>query len=408
MYLLIDCNNFYVSCERIFRPELNGKPVLVLSNNDGCVIARSNETKDMGIKMAEPYFQISDLVKSKNIKLFSTNFALYGNISARIANELSKFSMNLEVYSIDESFLYFADDEQDFISLAIKIRSIILKNIGVPVSIGIAKTKTLAKLASEIEKRGKGYFEISDENVDEVLKTQPISELWGVGSGYTKRLNNLGFKTAYDLKVADPKYISSICSINAKKTVLELNGTQCFPLEKQKIPKTMNHTRILAYKIDTIGDLKKLFAEFTSKSAHRLSVKGLCCTNLSIFISYKKDGKSKYMTYSSSFEPTDYLPTLIAKSHEAIDKIYKPKRTYWRAGLTYYGILPKSALTNSFFQTNLTTESKISKVAEKINSKYGFLTLRPASIPYEKIYRSKSEYLSNKFTSNWEELLEVQ
>ena len=235
MYALIDCNNFYVSCERVFNPKLENKPVLVLSNNDGCVIARSNEAKSIGIKMGEPAFKIKDTIYKNNIITFSTNFALYGDMSDRVINTISSFSCDMENYSIDEVFIDLSTFRKDaLLSFCLKIKRQIKQWTGIPVSIGIAKTKTLAKAANHIakqENKNMGVFLIDNLNISNTLNKIPVSKIWGIGPRSNHFLNYHKVKTARDLSEIDLAWIRKHMTIRGEKTVQELRGISCIPLE---------------------------------------------------------------------------------------------------------------------------------------------------------------------------------
>ena len=240
MYGLVDCNNFYASCERIFKPKLNKKPIVVLSNNDGCIIARSNESKKIGIKMGVPAFKISSLIKKYNIEVFSTNFALYGDISQRVMTIVSEIIPNIEIYSIDEAFLDLKEfKDSDLVSVGSNIRKKILQCTGIPVSIGIAKTKTLSKIANYIAKNnsGIGVFLINEDNYDYLLKDIPIQKIWGVGFKTNLFLKRYGINTAEQLKNCDLKWIRSNLSIVGERMVKELRGISCNKINNLNVGK---------------------------------------------------------------------------------------------------------------------------------------------------------------------------
>jgi DNA polymerase V len=234
-FALVDCNNFYVSCERVFRPDLQDKPVGVLSNNDGCFVARSSEVKELGIKMGTPLFKVQDLVDSHGITLFSSNYALYADMSSRVMSTLESFAPRMEVYSIDEAFLDFSGMREDLVSYSQGIRKTVQRSTGIPVSVGIAPTKTLAKLANYAAKKWKktqGVVDLSDPvRRDKLMQLTPVGEIWGIGSRTQQKLNALGIHTAYDLAIQSPQTIQQQFNITVSKTVMELNGVSCIELE---------------------------------------------------------------------------------------------------------------------------------------------------------------------------------
>ena len=234
---LVDCDNFYVSCERVFNPRLKDKPVVVLSNNDGCIVARSQEAKALGIPMGAPFFQYQKLIQNHKVKVYSSNYALYGDMSKRVMETLKCFSPNVEIYSIDEAFLDLTGfSNQSLTEYGTLIRETIKKHIGIPVTIGIAPTKVLAKIATRIAKKDKthqGVFDISTHpEIDELLKTIAVEDIWGIGKQYTKLLNTQGILTAKDLKYAPPKWIQKHLTIVGLRILKELNGEPCIPLEE--------------------------------------------------------------------------------------------------------------------------------------------------------------------------------
>ena len=237
MYALVDCNNFYASCERAFNPQLNNKPVIVLSNNDGCVIARSNEAKKLGIKMGEPAFKLNHIIRKNHVNIFSTNFALYGDMSMRVMSTLSSIVPQLEIYSIDEAFLDLSDFKYEKnLEIGYFIRRKILKNLGIPVSVGVARTKTLAKIAGSVAKKSKkteGVFILHDYLEDIILDHICIEKIWGVGKKLSIFFHKYGIHTAKDLRDADLKWIQKKVNITAKKMVKELRGISCMNIESE-------------------------------------------------------------------------------------------------------------------------------------------------------------------------------
>ena len=245
---LIDCNNFYASCERVFNPSLKNKPIVVLSNNDGCIIARSNEAKELGIKMGEPYFKCRGLIEKENVEVFSSNYTLYADMSSRVMRIVKDHFLNTEVYSIDEAFVSIPSGNLNEIqNRFIKLRAKILKWTGIPVSVGIAPTKTLAKVASKITKKD-GTFSLFDkEKINNILRELPISSVWGIGRRLSKKFIGLGVYNAYQLTLMDHKRIRSLTSVNTLRTAIELTGTMCIDIDSQPSSKSKSpHQELLA------------------------------------------------------------------------------------------------------------------------------------------------------------------
>jgi len=294
MYALVDCNNFYVSCERVFNPQLINRPVLVLSNNDGCVISRSNEAKLLGIKMGEPAFKIRPLIKHKKIYTFSTNFALYGDMSQRIMNILSHIIQNIEIYSIDEAFLDLNDfSYKDLNKIGFYIRNKILKDVGIPVSVGIARTKTLAKIANHIAKKTTGVFLLKKDIEESTLNRFSVGDIWGVGKKNKIFLNSHGIETAKEFRDINLDWIRSKMNIVAEKMVKELNGISCLNIESQsKNKKSICTSRTFGYMVNNKKDLESSIAMYTVRCAEKLRAQYSCASFAHIFIStnpFRKD-----------------------------------------------------------------------------------------------------------------------
>ena len=273
---LVDCDNFYVSCERVFTPRLKDKPVVVLSNNDGCIVARSQEAKALGIPMGAPFFQYQKLIQNHEVKVYSSNYALYGDMSQRVMETLKCFSPNVEIYSIDEAFLDLTGfSNQSLTEYGTLIRNTIKKHIGIPVTIGIAPTKVLAKIATRIAKKDKtlkGVFDITTHpKIDELLKTIAVEDVWGIGRQYTKLLNSQGILTAKDLKYASPKWIQKHLTIVGLRILKELNGEPCIPLEELPPPKKgIICSRSFGKPIETLEEITEAISEYVSRAAQKL------------------------------------------------------------------------------------------------------------------------------------------
>lgn len=287
-FALVDCNNFYANCERLFRPELKGRPVVVLSNNDGCIVARSQEAKALGIKMATPLFKVMDLVKRHQVQVFSSNYTLYGDLSARVMQTLEEFSPQVEVYSIDEAFL-------DLSGLgpvenhAQRIRSRVYQYVGIPVCVGIAPTKTLAKLASYAAKKFPatgGVVDLSDpERQKRLLAITPVSEIWGVGRKHTESLERAGVKTAMDLARMEPRQIRKRYSVVMERTVRELNGEACIALDDSPAPRQqIICSRSFGEKIEDYATIREILCEFAARAAEKLRSEAQLARVVNVFI----------------------------------------------------------------------------------------------------------------------------
>ena len=306
MYALVDCNNFYVSCERVFQPQLNGKPVVVLSNNDGCVISRSNEAKALGIPMGAPEFKVRDVIKQHNIQVFSSNYALYGDLSHRVMNTLEHFTPNVEVYSIDEAFLNFSgQDIPDYHEYGLQIRQRIIKWLSIPTGIGFAPTKALSKIANKIAKkfheRTQGVYVIdSDEKRIKALKWTKIEDVWGIGYRLTKKMQTKGILTAYDFTLPHNEwFIRKEMGVVGMRLKYELEGKSVLEMEEPKAKKNIAVTRSFEKDISDFNELKERVVTFASVCSEKLRKQNSCCYGVILYLSkdrFRADG-AKYSFY---------------------------------------------------------------------------------------------------------------
>ncbi|KKB96336.1 DNA polymerase IV [Candidatus Arcanobacter lacustris] len=416
VFSLIDGNNFYVSCERIFNPSLENKPVIVLSSNDGCVIARSNEVKSLGIKMGEPYFKILPLVKTNNIKVLSANFALYGDISRRMMNIITSFAVKSEIYSIDECFLDFSDLEiQEITKISTEIRIRVKKWLGIPVSIGIGQTKTLAKLANQIAKRNSNgcHHLLTIRDIKYALASTLVKDIWGIGYKYASKLNDLKIYTANDLVNADDQLIRKNTNILGLKTTLELRGKSCIDLEEVADPKkSITVSRSFSRDIQEFEELSQAIAYFTARAAEKLRSSNQMTKSFSIFIQsnpFAKDSKA----YSNSCNitlpyPTDSTPELLNNINKALIKIYHNDYSYKKAGILLYDLQAKSTKSIDLFdKRNIKRDTSLMNALDQINQNYGRRTIFIASTGISHSWLPKSNMKSDGYVSNWNEIVRV-
>lgn len=424
VFALIDGNNFFVSCERIFAPDLDNKPVLVLSNNDGCVVARSNEVKALGIKMGVPLFEVEKIVNENNVKVFSSNFSLYGSISNRLAKILKSFCNDIEVYSIDESFLEFTNLKlENFTEYTKYIKKSVHKNIGIPISIGIAKTKTLAKVANRVAKKNTefdgvlNFNDMSEDAIDEFLKKMDVADVWGIGRQITIWMISKGIKTAYDLKYADIASLRKVFGVNIAKTISELRGISCYSLDKNPKPKkSIASTRSFGRKILNFNELVEPVSLYTSRVSEKLRSQKSLTSQLYVFIHtsrYKDKSKRYYNGKWLSFDYTDYTPDLIKIAIKGLREIYESGFSYAKAGIILSGIIPKSHLPLEIFDNeqklnHINKKDTINKSIDEINKRWGSGSIFPASQGTKMSWRMKSQKRSKRFTTEWTELLEVK
>ena len=418
MYGLIDCNNFYVSCERVFNPKLDNKPVVVLSNNDGCVIARSDEVKSMGVKMGEPAFKIKNIIYKNNIRTFSTNFALYGDMSNRVMNIISSFGCDMEIYSIDEVFIDLsAFKESDLLTFSSKIKTRIKKWTGIPVSIGIAKTKTLAKAANYIAKQNKriGLCLINSSNRVSSLNKIPISKVWGVGPKGNQLLNFYGIRTARDLSIVDLSWIRKHMTIMGEKTVQELRGISCLPLELLSSPKkSICTSRTFGKMITQEKELIQSIVMYIARCAEKLRSQKSFANFAHIFISsnsFRNDlpqyTQSKIIKFPSPLSDTGEMLVYIIP---IVKKIFKSGYLYKKAGVVLTGIIPDNIVQKNLFEDYCNAEDRraLLRTIDNINKKMGRDTIRYALQGYNKNFILKQQKLSPSYTTRWSDLLSVK
>lgn len=351
---LVDCNNFYVSCERVFRPDLIGQPVAVLSNNDGCIVARSQEVKDLGIKMGVPLFQVRHLINRHNIQLFSSNYSLYADMSARVMAILEEFAPSLEVYSIDEAFMDLTGVCcQDPVAYGQLIRKTVARSTGIPVCIGMGPTKTLAKLANFAAKKWKqtgGVLDLSDPvRREKLMKMVPVGEVWGIGSRYASRLNRLGIATVWDLATQPTDKIQAQFNVMVARTVMELNGIPCLELEevapdKQQIVCSRSFSR----RLTEYSELSQALAEYCSRAAEKLRHQQSVAGHISVFIrtSPFNPHESHYQRSAGVMLPsvTQDTRVIVSTASRLLKEIFKPGYNYQKCGVQLSHIQPENKL----------------------------------------------------------------
>lgn len=420
LFALIDCNNFYVSCERIFNPSLEGKPVVVLSNNDGCVVSRSNEAKALGVKMGIPLFKIADLVKSQGVVTLSSNYALYGDISERIMSLLGKFSPHQEIYSIDECFLDFTGMPDPF-ELGCTIRQTIKKCIGVPVCVGIGPTKTLAKLGNFLAKQkglADGVFNfdgLSAEDVDKLLARMAVEEVWGVGRKLTPRFDMLGIKTVKQLRDSDAELMQKQFSVVLKRTILELRGQSCLNLtEIAPSRKQIVSSRSFGTYVYKLQDLEQAVTSYMSKAALKLRTDGSIAAAVTVYIKTNRYAQSEDQYAQSATipldTPTDDTLVLVKAALKGLHQIYKSGYAYQKAGVVLLDLSDKGERQLSLFQSaeSVNKSEKLMKLLDATNSTMGRGTLYIAAEGQNHSWKMKSEFLTPEYTTSWKGLAVVK
>ena len=413
---LIDVNNFYVSCERVFNPKLENRPVIVLSNNDGCAISRSNEAKNLGIKMGAPWFRIKESAKKHDITALSSNYELYGDMSHRVMNLLSKYSPEQEIYSIDESFLDLTTfKSKDLIKYAQQMRADIKRGLGLPVCVGIGSTKTLSKLANHIAKKNPSFNGVCNLNVmdAETLDTWfahiDVGDVWGIGRKLAPKLYDLGIHSALDLKKTSPVRLKDLFSIVMEKTVLELNGTVCIELEDIKEPnKQILTSRSFGKKVTELYELEQAVSTFTTRCCEKLRKQNLVTDSIYVFI--RTSPFSDKPQYANSinvplYEPSDDTMLINNAALLGLKQLFRLGYDYQKAGVMLCNLTSKHKVQHRLFSD--TTSIRRINVMDSINTKMGRDTIKLSSIGFNHEWTMKAEFKSQSYTTNWNELLTV-
>tara|TARA_B100001113_G_scaffold302326_1_gene261768 strand:- start:5153 stop:6415 length:1263 start_codon:yes stop_codon:yes gene_type:complete len=416
MFALIDCNSFYASCEKIFRPDLKGRPVVILSNNDGCVIARSSEAKKMGVSMTQPWYQIKDQYLSKGGIVFSSNYEFYADISNRVMNVLSDLCPEIDIYSIDEAFLDLRSFKKniDLVNFAYDCKRKIREWVGIPVSIGIAPTKTLAKLANKVAKddpRFDGVVILSEPRViKHFLRSMPVEKIWGVGKRLTARLENIGVKTAHDLTQIDSRLIGDNFNVVLERTVRELKGQSCITLHDFMEPKKqIMVSRSFGRSIRTKNVLSEAISFHASRAAEKLRYEKQKCRLITTFIrSNRFNTKIKQIYASRSLElihPTDDTRIIIKSANRILEKIYANGYQYAKAGILL------SDFTDSYgYQMSLFDRKRDEKSASKLMETIDYINLMEiakvgfGNQGYQNTWKMKREIKSQRYTTKIDEI----
>lgn len=417
---LIDVNNFYVSCECVFNPKLKNKPVVVLSNNDGCAISRSKDAKALGVVMGAPWFKMQELVKQHGIIGLSSNYALYADMSNRVMTTLNDFSPNQEVYSIDECFLDLTGFNRDLKAYGQEMRGRILKWTGLPVCVGVGSTKTLAKLANHIAKKQSQFDgvcnlnQLTEDELNKVFSNIEVGEVWGVGRRLASKLKVLGINTVLDLKRADPEYIRGQFSVVMAKTVSELNGTVCIELEEISPPrKQILSSRSFGHTVRDFNSLAEAITLYMSRAAEKLRKQNSFAGSVHVYIRtspFKLDEPhySNGMTIPMP-SPTDDSRQLVKISLWALKRIYRPGFNYAKAGVMLSEIVPKAGIQNDLFSqpvSNQKSEALMSAM-DDINRKMGRESIKLASEGFKRPWKMRQENKSPNYTTDWSGLVRI-
>lgn len=418
MFGLVDCNNFYASCERVFDPYWRGRPVIVLSNNDGCAIAMSNEAKKLGIKMGTPAYQLKELIERFNVGVFSSNYTLYGDMSNRVMTILSTFVEEMEIYSIDEAFLNFRGYERyDLQQYGREIVCVVTKGTGIPVSLGVAPTKTLAKVASKFAKKFPAYKGAciidSEEKRIKALKLFEIGDVWGIGHRHERRLKAKGVNTAYDFTQLPRAWVRKNMTVVGERTWLELHGESCIDIERD-IPdkKQICTSRAFGENALTLGDLEEAVSTYAGMCAEKLRAQRGCATSLMVFIHtnvFNENAPQYSRNYVVKLSvPSSSTAEVVKYALIALRKIFRPGYAYKKAGVIITEIVPDTAIQMNLFDNERSEKhNKLSEIMDRVNGGFNRQLIRLAVQGTERKWKLKREKLSNHFTTDINQLLVI-
>ena len=414
MIALVDCNNFYASCERVFQPQLQDQPIIVLSNNDGCVVARSAEAKALGIAMGVPHFKIKHLVDRHRIRVFSSNYALYGDLSARVVEVLRQFSPAVEVYSIDEAFVRL-DDTKSLTAYASEIKTTVEKWTGVPVSLGIAPTKVLAKVAMEVAKKsatGVFYLETADR-ADEILHQMLVTDLWGISTRWGEWLYSRGYLNALTFKQARSGLIRQKMGVVGERLLLELNGFSCMPIVTEPKPKRSTCvSRSFGQTVSSFDELKEALAHYVSRAAEKLRRQQQVATAMMVFAKTSRfiDLPQSHSLKMKLPTGTNYTPELLGYAIAMLREIYTIGCPYKKVGVVMLGLHSDSFRQGCLFERgrDLERERRLCTVVDALNRQFGKGTVTFGISGKQQGWQLRCDRRSPRFTTRWDELLVVR
>ena len=419
LFGLADCNNFYCSCERVFHPDLIGKPVVVLSNNDGCVIARSEESKALGIKMGDVFYQVKDRLEQNDVAVFSSNYNLYGDMSRRVMSLLSRYSPKVDVYSIDEAFLDFTGmgTSEELTEYCRKMVRHIGKGTGIPISLGIAPTKTLAKMASKFAKKYKGYEGVclmdTDEKREKALKLFDVADVWGIGHRSVEKLNYYGIKTAWDLTQKSESWVRREMTVTGVRTWKELRGESCISIEELPHKKSICTSRSFAEQgLNKLAEVEEAIANFAAQCSRKLREQHTVCSSMTVFAHtsrFRQDLPQSYIYQTVNLiVPSNDQQELVSLAVKTLRANWKDGDGYFykKAGVILWGICRDNAIqANLFDQVDREKQAALAKAIDAINRKNGHNKIRVAVQGDEKGWQLKREYISKQYTTNLDDVI---
>lgn len=415
---LCDCNNFFVSCERVFNPSLNGRPVVVLSNNDGCIVARSNEAKALGLKMGQPIYQVKDIIERESVAVLSSNYRLYGDMSDRVMQTLKQLLPSIEIYSIDEAFLDLSGFESDKLrEMGLYISKVVKRNTGIPVSIGISQTKTLAKIASKLCKsypklNGCCYM-YRDEDITKVLSTFPLSDIWGIGRKSAEKLSVYGISTAQQFRELRKGWVREKMGVTGMRTWLELHATPCIEFGADGDDrKSIMVSRSFAKELTQVEELQESIATFTALAAEKLRRQGGCAQSIQVFI-YTNRHRSDHKQHREGrvyrfITATNSTLEFLKITTRLLKELFKSGYSYKKAGVILSDFTPSNMVQHSLFDdVDREKQSRLMDTIDQLNASYGRNSVVVGAQSRDAI-KSNREHLSKEFTTKWSDILVVK
>jgi len=416
IFALVDCNNFYASCERVFNPKLEGKPIVVLSNNDGCIVARSNEAKALGIPMGAPYFKYKDVINRNNVEVFSSNYTFYGDMSARVMTSLRSIAGEIEIYSIDEAFLdvsefYYCNLEDT----AKEIKKLVQQWTGIPISIGIGATKTLAKVANRQAKKyeSSDVFDIREEarRID-ILKKMELEDIWGISTKSAQRLRKIGIKNPHELAISDPKEICKAVSVTGERIHYELNGVSCIPIEEVKNKKTIISSKSFGKKVATVEDLEEAVSMYAARACEKLRAQESRAQGLHVFLrtSPYLDKERRYTNGMSSYFtiPTSNTSKITKEAKRLTSKLFLPNYEYQKIGVVLLNITDAKNEQYSFYEVEDYDKSDtVMGAIDSVNKKFGNRSIFFGAQGINKDWKMRADRKSAMYTTKVDDLPRV-
>ena len=416
IFALVDCNNFYASCERVFNPKLEGKPIVVLSNNDGCIVARSNEAKALGIPMGAPYFKYKDVIKRNNVEVFSSNYTFYGDMSARVMTSLRSIAGEIEIYSIDEAFLdvsefYYCNLEDT----AKEIKKLVQQWTGIPISIGIGTTKTLAKVANRQAKKyeSSDVFDIREEarRID-ILKKIELEDIWGISTKSAQRLRKIGIKNPHELAISDPKVICKAVSVTGERIHYELNGISCIPIEEVKNKKTIISSKSFGKKVATVEELEEAVSMYAARACEKLRAQESRAQGLHVFLrtSPYLDKERRYTNGMSSYFtiPTSNTSKITKEAKRLTSKLFLPDYEYQKIGVVLLNITDAKNEQYSFYEVEDYDKSDtVMGTIDTVNEKFGNRSIFFGAQGINKNWKMRADRKSAMYTTKVDDLPRV-